>query len=85
MMTGMIFSLGLSLRNNALQESIKATPFELNFGQQSRTPLGLDCFGTSAGTFVRRIQEGISRAKTLLRAAHLRMKIFADQNGRDLG
>jgi hypothetical protein len=69
--------------NNAWQESIKATPFELNFGQQARTPLGLgNASVPAAGTFVGRIQEGISRAKTLLHAAQQRMKVFADQNRR---
>ena len=71
--------------NNAWQESVKATPFQLNSGQQARTPLGLgNASVPAAGTFVGRIQESISRAKTLLHAAQQRMKVFADQKRREI-
>jgi hypothetical protein len=71
--------------NNAWQESIKATPVELNFGQQVRTLVGLDNASVLvAGTFVGRIREGISRFKTLLHDTQQRMKVFADQNMREV-
>lgn len=71
--------------NNAWQESVKATPFQLNSGQQARTPLGLgNASVTAAGVFVGRIQKSISRAKTLLHAAQQRMKAFADKKRRDV-
>ena len=71
--------------NSAWHESVKASPFELNFGQQARTPLGLgNAQVPAAGTFVGRLSNGLSRAKSVLSGARQRMKVFADQNRREL-
>jgi transposase InsO family protein len=72
--------------NNAWQESIKNTPFFLNFGQHPRTPIGRSA-GTqvpAANDFVTRLETALSTAKLSLRAAQDRQKSFADQSRRDV-
>jgi hypothetical protein len=69
--------------NHAWQESVRALPFELNFGQQARTPMGLgNAQVPAAGTFVGCMHEAHSSARELLYAAQQRMKAFADQKRR---
>lgn len=71
--------------NSSWNESVQSTPFELNFGWQVRNPLGLGSApAPAANDFVTRIQDGIQRAKTFLRAAQDRQKSFADRNRRDV-
>ena len=71
--------------NNAWQESVGNSPFYLNRGRHARIPLGHGLVSVpAAGNFVDRIQESISRAKTLLIAAQQRQKSFADRGRREL-
>lgn len=71
--------------NSAWQESVKASPFMLNFGQEARTPLGLgNAQVPAAGTFVGRLSDGLTRAKSTLNDARQRIKSFADQKRREL-
>jgi transposase InsO family protein len=70
--------------NNAWQESIKNTPFMLNFGQQPRTPLnqsgGREVRVPQASNFARTLEENLARANASLLAARSRQKLFADKN-----
>jgi hypothetical protein len=56
--------------NNAWQESIKNTPFMLNFGQQPRTPLnqsgGTEVRVPQASNFAKTLEENLARAKASL-------------------
>jgi hypothetical protein len=72
--------------NNAWQESIKNTPFFLNFGQHPRTPIGRSAENQvpAANDFVNRLETALSTAKMSLRAAQDRQKSFADQRRRDV-
>jgi hypothetical protein len=66
------------LVNNAWQESIKNTPFMLNFGQQPRTPLnqsgGREVRVPQASNFSKTLEENLARAKASLLAARSRQK-----------
>jgi hypothetical protein len=72
--------------NNAWQESIKNTPFMLNFGQRPRTPLtqsgGRKVRVPQASNFAQTMKENLDRAKASLLAARSRQKLFADENRR---
>ena len=72
--------------NNAWQESIKNTPFFLNFGQHPRTPTGRSAVSQvpAANDFVNRLEQAVSTAKMSLLAAQDRQKSFADQRRRDV-
>jgi hypothetical protein len=74
--------------NNAWQESIKNTPFMLNFGQQPRTPLnqsgGREVRVPQASNFARTLEESLARAKASLLAAQSRQKLFADERRREV-
>jgi hypothetical protein len=69
--------------NKAWQESIKSTPFMLNFGRQPRTPLnqsgGREVRVPQANNFARTLKENLARAKASLLAARSRQKLFVDQ------
>jgi len=74
--------------NNAWHESIKNTPFIMNFGQQPRTPLsqsgGRDDRVPSANNFAATLVGDLARAKASLLAARSRQKLFADQKRREV-
>lgn len=72
--------------NNAWQESVRNTPFFLNFGQHPRTPSGGSAGSQvpAANDFVNRLEKALSTAKLSLRAAQDRQKSFADQRRRDV-
>jgi hypothetical protein len=74
--------------NIAWQESIKNTPFMLNFGQQPRTPLtqsgGREVRVPQAGNFARTLKENLARAKASLLAARSRQKLLADEKRREV-
>jgi hypothetical protein len=74
--------------NNAWQESIKNTPFMLNFGQQPRTPLnqsgGREVRVPQASNFARTLEENPARAKASLLAARSRQKLFAHERRREV-
>jgi hypothetical protein len=72
--------------NNAWQESIKNTPFMLDFGQQPRTSLthsgGKEVRVPQASNFAKTMAENLARAKASLHAARSRQKLFADESRR---
>jgi hypothetical protein len=74
--------------NNAWQESIKNTPFMLNFGQQPRTPLtqsgGREVRVSQASNFAQIMKENLDCVKASLLAARSRQKLFADKNRREV-
>jgi hypothetical protein len=75
--------------NNAWQESIKNTPFMLNFGQQPRTPLtqsgGREVRVPQASNFAKTMAETrLARAKASLLVAWSRKKLFADERHREV-
>jgi hypothetical protein len=74
--------------NNAWQESIKNTPFMLNFGQQPCTPLtqsgGREVRVPQANNFAKTKAENLARAKASLLAARSRQKLFADERRREV-
>jgi hypothetical protein len=74
--------------NNAWQESVKNTPFMLNFGQQPRTPFtqsgGREVRVPQASNFAKTMAENLARAKACLIAARSRQKLFADESCREV-
>jgi hypothetical protein len=74
--------------NNAWQESIKNTPFMLNFGQQPHTPLtqsgGREVRVSQASNFTQTMKENLDCAKASLLAARSGQKLFADENRREV-
>jgi hypothetical protein len=76
------------LVNNAWQESIKNTPFMVNFGQQPRTPLtqsgGREVRVPQASNFAKTMAENLARAKASLLAARSCQKLFADERRREV-
>lgn len=72
--------------NSAWQESIKASPFKLAYGQQPRVPAGgtADSPRPAAKSFAEQLALGIARAKACLHAAQQRQKAFADRHRRDV-
>jgi transposase InsO family protein len=74
--------------NNAWQESIKNTPFLLNFGQQPRTPLtqsgNREVRVPQTSNFAQTMKESLDRAKASLLAAKFRQKLFAYENRREV-
>jgi hypothetical protein len=69
--------------NNSYQESVKETPFMLNYGFHPNTPLSLLVEQNSnvpaAKSLVQRIADGIARARVMMRAAQDRYKAYADR------
>jgi hypothetical protein len=75
--------------NNGYQESIKTTPFHLNYGVHPKTPMNIDkddeqmkC--PAAENFTAAMQEQLEKAMTYLQAARERQKTYADQKRRDV-
>jgi hypothetical protein len=68
--------------NNAFQESVQATPFYLNHGRHSRTPMGgkRDDVYPDAAAFLEKMQSTLTLARKLLIAAQQRRKAHADQH-----
>jgi hypothetical protein len=69
--------------NNSWQESVKETPFMLNYGFHPNTPLSLliehNGKVPAAAGLVQRIADGIARARVMMRAAQDRYKAYADK------
>jgi hypothetical protein len=73
--------------NNSYQESIRNTPFVLNYGQHPRVPLGapqLPSRNFSAAALADRWQAGLVEAKRCLQCAQQRQKAFYDAGRRDI-
>ena len=73
--------------NNAYQESIKTTPFMLNYGQNPLTPASLRIpriQNPEALTLNGTLQERLARAKRFLEAAQQRQRAYADKGRRPL-
>ena len=73
--------------NNAWQESVRATPFMLNSGQDPLTPLNFgttDSNSPAATTIVQRMDRLIRQARDALRVAQQRHKKYADRKRRDV-
>jgi hypothetical protein len=66
--------------NNSKQESLKATPFFLNYGRHPRTPAALVTSSDVPGAeeFAASMHEHIKKAKSALEAAQQRQKAIAD-------
>ncbi|GIL91769.1 hypothetical protein Vretifemale_19353 [Volvox reticuliferus] len=71
--------------NNSYQESIKTTPFMLNYGQHPLTPLSVDIPtpNLTAHNFNQRLKEAIRKAKHCLAEAQAKQKRFADRTRTD--
>ena len=78
--------------NNAYQESIKGTPFELNYGQHPLNPLLLATSKSghsrsqqpSVQAFHARMSTAMHKAKEALRQAQDRQKRYADEHRREV-
>jgi hypothetical protein len=70
--------------NNSWQESVKETPFMLNYGQHPNIPLSMLVEHNSkvpaAKGLVQRITEGVARAKEYMKMAQDRQKAYADKS-----
>jgi hypothetical protein len=77
-----------SVNLNTWRESIKNTPFMLNFEQQPRTPLtqsgGRGVCVPQASNFAKTMAENLARAKASLLAARSCQKLFADESRREV-
>lgn len=72
--------------NSAHHESIKETPFHLNYGRHPTTPAtyGLPtATHPAAADLAARIQSSVARAKTLMMSAQHRQKRYADARRRE--
>jgi hypothetical protein len=67
--------------NAAVNETIRAAPFELTYGYRPRTPVGevLEVVHPTSAAFVERLQSSLSLARKLLIAAQQRQKALADK------
>ncbi|CAL8467808.1 g7346 [Coccomyxa elongata] len=73
--------------NNAYQESIKTSPFMLNYGQNPLTPMSLrirNIQNPEAITLTGNLQERMVRAKEFLEAAQQRQRATVDKGRRPL-
>ncbi|KAL3681508.1 hypothetical protein R1sor_024464 [Riccia sorocarpa] len=79
--------------NNCINSSTRTTPFFLMYGEHPLTPTGLLGGGSSSSVstkveavnqFVRRIQEGVAKAKLKLQIAQNRQKQYADTRRRHM-
>jgi hypothetical protein len=77
--------------NNAVQASTGFSPFYLNYGQYVRLPLdnelaaaAPDCNNPAAAERIRRLQEGLNRARSNIEEAQQRQKHYADLHRRDV-
>jgi DNA polymerase IIIc chi subunit len=70
--------------NNSYQESVKETPFMLNYGRHPNTPVSMLIEHNSkvpaAKSLVQQIADGIARAKECMKAAQDRYKAYADKS-----
>ena len=71
--------------NNAYQDSIKTTPFHLNYGEHPRTPATVAISGDSRPIFVANMYEALEAAKACLHEAQLRMCSRANLHRRYVG
>jgi hypothetical protein len=72
-----------SAHNNALHESVRATPFYLNHGRHPGTPIDgkrNDDVPADSAIFVERLQSTLTLARKLLIAAQQRQKAYADRH-----
>ncbi len=73
--------------NNSWQESVQNTPFMLNYGQHPNTPLSM-LFDPgkvpAASDFVKRIRNGIAKAKECLLKAQARQASYANKTRQDV-
>jgi hypothetical protein len=67
--------------NAAINETIRAAPFELTYGYRPRTPVGevVEVVHPASAAFVERLQSSLSLARKLLIAAQQRQKALADK------
>jgi hypothetical protein len=67
--------------NAAYHESIRSTPFKLNFGYHPRTSVDevVEPMHPASAAFVERLQSSLSLARNFLIAAQQRQKAFADK------
>jgi hypothetical protein len=67
--------------NAAYHESIRSTPFKLNFGYHPRTPVGVvvEVVHPASAAFVERLQSSLSLARKFLIVAQQRQKAFANK------
>jgi hypothetical protein len=67
--------------NAAYHESIRSTPFKLNFGYNPRTLVGevVEVVHPASAAFVERLQSALSLARRCLIAAQQRQKALADK------
>jgi hypothetical protein len=74
--------------NNAWQEAVRATPFELNFGHHPTTPVSVLVEQNSRDTVAKalfdRISDGIKRDREHMEAAQLRYKQYVDSGRLDV-
>jgi hypothetical protein len=74
--------------NNAWQEAVRATPFELNYGHHPNTPVNVIVQENSkdavAKAFVDRIAEGIQRACACVEVVQQPYKQYADSGRIDV-
>ena len=70
--------------NNSKQESLKATPFFLNYGRHPRTPAAITSNSDIPGAeeFASSMHKAITEAKSALQAAQQRQKAIADSKAR---
>ena len=71
--------------NNSYQESVKATPFFLNYGRHPATPpeVALATTVPAAATVVTELRDRVDNAKRMLQSAQDRQKAQADKRRRD--
>jgi hypothetical protein len=80
---GLLLSRTEFAHNNAIHESVQATPFYLNHGRHPRTPMGGkrdDDVPADSAAFVERLQLTLTLARKLLIAAQQRQKAYADKH-----
>jgi hypothetical protein len=74
--------------NNAWQEAVRATPFELNYGHHPTTPVSVlveqNSRDTVAKALVDCVSDGIKRAREHMEAAQLRYKQYVDSGRLDV-
>jgi hypothetical protein len=68
-------------QNAAYYESIRSTPFKMNFGYHPQSPMGevVEVMHPAFAAFVERLQSSLSLARKLLIAAQQRQKAFTDK------
>jgi hypothetical protein len=68
--------------NAAINETIRAAPFELTYGYHPRTPVGevIEVVHPTSAAFVERLQSSLSFARKCLIAAQQRRKALADKH-----